>query len=208
MAPRLIDSTGFARKLDNPEKNKEHTSIFLNCGTKHFDLEGFTPPFGYQIRRSMDGREFRLVAGTNITAYYVKLKESSHILPGVKHVTQVAVWRSDLPEHEAAVTGLPKLMFAYLVKHYTVVISDEEQTPDGARFWRARIRQAIASPAQFVYAWDGTKEDAEPTAIQDQETFSEEWESVMWGADRNIHQHRLFIISGKPLGHPDYWISR
>ncbi|EGC0267528.1 hypothetical protein H8U31_001278 [Salmonella enterica] len=198
MAPRLIDSTGFARKLDIPSKNHEHTAIFMNCGTKHFTLEGYTPPFGYQIRCSSNGREYRLIAG-NMTAYYVKLKESAHILPGMKHVTQVAVWRSDLPEHEAAVTGLPKLMFAHLLKHYTVVISDEEQTPDGARFWRARIRQAISAPTQFVYAWDGTQEDAAPVYISNQEQFSEQWEDLMWGRDRDIHQHRLFIISGKEL---------
>ncbi|EDL8063751.1 hypothetical protein CTA21_16495 [Salmonella enterica] len=200
MAPRLIDSTGFARKLDHPTQNMSHTAHFMNCGTRHFDLEFYTPPWGYQIRSSMDGREFRLVVG-GYTAYYVKLKESTHLLPGVKHVTQVAVWRSDLPAHEAAVYGLPKLMFAHLLKHYTVVVSDEEQTPDGARFWRARIRQAIEAQTQFVYAWDGTKEDAAPVRILDQEQFSEQWEDLMWGRDRDVHQHRLFIIAGRDLSH-------
>lgn len=205
---RLIDGTGITKKLDIPSKNKEQTALFMNAGTRDFNLESYTLPYAYQIRKSIEGDEYRLIAGSNMTAYFLKLKESAHTLPGTKNITQVIFWRSDLPEHEAALTGLSKLIFSFLLKHFTVVISDEELRPDRAAFWRARIRQAIANPNQFAYVLDTAKVDAEPVALMDQESLSLEWEKIIWGWDREVRADKFFIISGKPLAHTDYWISR
>lgn len=198
MAPQLIGGTSFAVKLDHPEHNREHTALFLTHGTKPFGLSGYVVPHGYQLRQSMDERQIRLVADDE-TVYYVKLKEGQHIVPGMTHITQVAVWRNGDDHHEIVVTNFARRVFAWLLENYSIVISDSEQTGDGASFWMRRIRQAISHPERHVYAWDGTSEDAEPVEITTITDFLEHWKPQFWGFDPDVHQHRLFIITKQLL---------
>jgi hypothetical protein len=194
MAPRLISDAEFNRKLNAPDRNREHTQAFLDKGVKPFMLPGYVPPAGYRLVISLDGKQCRLICG-DITAYAVKIITGKFIVPGKAHCTQVMVWRTFLPEHQHALQGLAKLIFSWLLETHEIVVSDNEQTGDGRRFWEYRIAEAIADPRYEVMIWDGTKEDDELTFIESTEEFVSKWSPYAWGTDPEIHQHRLLVIS-------------
>ncbi len=194
MAPRLIEDTGFNRKLNAPYSNREHTLAFLDRGTKPFTLPGYAPPVGYRLLMALNGKECRLLKD-DITAYAVKIITGKFVVPGKQHCTQVMVWRTFLPEHQHALNDLAKLFFRWLLDTYDIVVSDSEQTGDGRRFWEYRIAEAIADPDYEVMIWDGTKEGNELMHIDDVGQFVSEWSPYAWGTDRDVHQHRLLVIS-------------
>jgi hypothetical protein len=99
---------------------------------------------------------------------------------------------------------LAKLIFAWLLETYEIVVSDNEQTSDGRRFWEYRISEAIADPDYEVLIWDGTKEDDELTLIQNTDEFVSKWSPYAWGTDPDVHPHRLLVISKiKPTNPPE-----
>lgn len=194
MAPRLISDADFNRKLNAPDCNREHTLAFLAKGGESFSLPGYVPPAGYRLVMSLDGKQCRLLKD-DITTYAVKIVTGKFVVPGKQHCTQVMVWCTFMPEYQAALNGLAKLIFAWLLETYEIVVSDNEQTGDGRRFWEYRITEAIADPRFEVMIWDGTKEDNELTLIQNAEEFVSKWSPYAWGTDPEIHQHRLLVIS-------------
>lgn len=203
MAPKLISDADFNRKLNAPDRNREHTLAFLAKGAKPFSLPGYVPPQGYRLMMSMDDKQCRLLKG-DITAYAVKIITGKYIVPGKTHCTQVMVWRTFMAEHQHALQGLARLIFAWLLETYEIVVSDNEQTGDGRRFWEYRISEAIASPDYEVMIWDGTKEDDELTLIQSEAEFVSKWSPYAWGTDPDVHLHRLLVISKiKPANPPE-----
>ncbi len=194
MAPRLISDADFNRKLNAPDRNREHTQVFLAKGVEPFSLPGYVPPVGYRLVMSLDGKQCRLLKD-DITAYAVKIVTGKFVVPGKQHCTQVMVWRTFIAEHQAALNGLAKLIFAWLLETYEIVVSDNEQTADGRRFWEYRISEAIADPEYEVMIWDGTKEDDELQRITSEAEFVSKWSPYAWGTDPEIHQHRLLVIS-------------
>jgi hypothetical protein len=194
MAPRLIEDTGFNRKLNAPDRNREHTLAFLDRGVESFTLPGYVPPEGYRLVMSVDGRQCRLLKG-DITAYAVKIVIGQYVVPGKAHCTQVMVWRTFLAEYQHALRDLAKLFFHWLLETYRIVVSDSEQTSDGRRFWEYRIADAIADPDYEVMIWDGTKKNEEITPIENIDQFVSQWSPYAWGTDRDVHQHRLLVIS-------------
>ncbi|EAB4417357.1 hypothetical protein D7B12_18165 [Salmonella enterica] len=191
----FIDVTGFDLQLDHPTRNKSHTATFLERGSNYFVLDDYTPPWAYQFRRAKCKMEFRLISN-DTTVYYFKLKNVEHILPAGEIATVATIWRSDLPKHERALTGLSAALFAELVKRFTFVIGENELRPNTARFWRTRIREAIESPYQYVYIWD-THIPMIP--VTGQEQFSNQWEEFIWGQEHEVARHRMFVISGRDL---------
>ncbi|EGG9814447.1 hypothetical protein ID007_004308 [Salmonella enterica] len=198
MSPLLIPDASFRAKLENPLLNRQQTADFIARGTRPFELPGFRVQAGYQLRASLDGLQIRMIFDGE-TVYYVKLKEASNIIPGVSHITQVGVWRTRTANMQKAVEGLAPALFAWLVERYNVVISDDEQTRAGQRFWQYRLSEALDNPRQHVYGWDGTKEDAEPEEITNTIDLVDHWEPLIWGTERDVHNNRLFIITGSPL---------
>ncbi|WP_151994186.1 hypothetical protein [Buttiauxella massiliensis] len=201
MAPRLISDADFNRKLNAPDRNREHTLAFLAKGVEPFSLPGYVPPAGYRLVVSLDGKQCRLLKD-DITAYAVKIVTGKFVVPGKQHCTQVMVWRTFMPEYQDALQGLAKRIFAWLLEMYEIVVSDNEQTADGRRFWEYRITEAIADPRFEVMIWDGTKEDNELTLIQNAEEFVSKWSPYAWGTDPEIHQHRLLVISKIKAANP------
>lgn len=194
MAPRLISDADFNRKLNAPDRNREHTLAFLAKGVEPFSLPGYVPPAGYRLVMSLDGKQCRLLKD-DITAYAVKIVTGKFVVPGKQHCTQVMVWRTFMPEYQDALQGLAKRIFAWLLETYEIVVSDNEQTADGRRFWEYRISEAIADPEYEVMIWDGTKEDDELQRITSEAEFVSKWSPYAWGTDPEIHQHRLLVIS-------------
>ena len=203
--PELIDDADFTTKLNEMGRNRDHTARFLEKGVQTFTLAGFDVPFGYRLVKSKTEDQYRLITESDspVTAYAVKLAFYDHIVPGSETCTQVMVWRSNRPEHQRAVSGLAALFFQYLVSHYSVVVSDSQQTHSGRRFWELRIMEALSREDMHVYVSDGTQGDRDGviplSEIHSDREFYEVWNEFSWGRERDIHSLRLLVISRHKL---------
>lgn len=199
--PLLIPAAGFDIKLNMSEKNIEHTEAFMDAGVRDFSLPGFVTPHGYRLLQSVKGEQYRLVTDGDVaeTVYAVKLAFLDHIVPTRKTCTQILVWKTVQPQHDAAVSGLPQEFFRYFLSNYSIVVSDSEQTSDGRRFWERMIAWAIQTHGYHVYVSDGTEMDRPLTFMTSWDDFYGTWADFCWGADRDCHSHRLFVISTETL---------
>ncbi|WP_272661391.1 hypothetical protein [Providencia sp. PROV089] len=200
--PYVIPDTDadFNTKLKAPEKNIDFTKIFLESGVVDFSLPGFVTPHGYKFVKSINKDQYRLIAVGDKpeTVYLVELRFRNDIVYGKKTCTQIKVWRTISARHNTAVKDLPRTFFTDLLTKHSIVVSDEEQTGDGKRFWETMIDWALDSN-YHVYVSDGTQEDRPLTAIKDMNEFYSKWDAFCWGNDRDVHAHRLAVISEKAL---------
>ncbi|MDM3588942.1 hypothetical protein [Proteus mirabilis] len=54
--------------------------------------------------------------------------------------------------------AIPRAFFNYLLENYNIVVSDEEQTGAGKRFWETMIDWAFKANL-YIYISDGTEEE-------------------------------------------------
>lgn len=198
--PRLIPEADFNLKLKMPSKNIDHTRRFLEEGVEDVALDGYIIQHGYRLVKSLKKNQYRLVAvGEQYeTVYLVELIFRNDIVFNQSTCTQIKVWRTVALEHNAAVKDLPKLFFANLLQKYNIVVSDEEQTSDGKRFWETMIDWSFKT-GYLVYTSDGSAISRPLTAIQDMNDFYARWDDFYWGVSPDIHQHRLVVISREAL---------
>lgn len=194
--PKLIPDTDFNIKLKVVSKNIEHTALFIESGTIQYDLSGFIAPEGYRLLKSNRKHHYRLVTeGDNPeTVYLVELIFRQDIIFLQECCTQVKVWRSFADKHRDAVANLPRAFFKQLVDKYNIVVTDEEQTADGRRFWETMISWAF-DVGFLVYAPDGSQELRPLFLIYDMEDFLVNWSLKYWGNSPDEHQHLLIVIS-------------
>lgn len=168
------------------------------------DLAFITLPPGYAIRR-FDNRlqdipfeHFELVVLNSVTqevVYYNRVIVQKDSFLNHLPVTQILVWRTPDPRHDAALRGLAGRVFSgYLLGKYNVVITDRHQTQQGQNFWLTRLYDALASN-QYVYAYDMISCELRPITAPEEINESVFW---LWG-DEEHHQNRLAIISVLPL---------
>ncbi len=199
--PYNIPDAGFNTKLNVTENNIEHTSAFLEKGVRDFVLPGFVVPFGYRLLKSLHADHYRLVTDETapVTVYAVKLQFIDNIVPGRRSCTQIMVWRTVLPQHKAAVSGLPQTFFQFFLENHSIVISDSEQTRDARRFCEVIIAGAIMTPGYNVYVSDGTQHDRPLSFMTSWDDFYSTWADFCWGDDKDCHTHRLLVISKDKL---------
>lgn len=197
--PYTIDDATFRHKLGLHETNVSHTARYLERGVDNFVLPGWVTPSGYRLVKSKQGEQYRLISNeTQETVYAVKLIFRTDIIAKQKTCTQVMVWRSPDARHETAVYNLPKFFFAYFLKSYVIIVTDEQQTPEGQSFWERRISQALID-GSYVYVSDGGEMDRPLYPVEDWDTFYKKWITFCWGKDPEVHTHRLVVISIEPL---------
>ncbi|MEZ8348519.1 hypothetical protein AB4456_10545 [Vibrio splendidus] len=201
-------------KLTTPSRNKEETRAFLEGKPSDYSVPGFIVPHGYRLLSGTDKvteegivKNICLVtdsANDSETVYKVKLivrSEPNSYLP-CKNCTQLIVWRAVGGRHSAVTSGFPAKIFNHLLDNYDIMITDEQQTSDGKRFWMDRIGEAIELPAQHVYYVDLNNLDDEMSpiveGISDFEDFITEFEPKGWGNDEE-HRNRAFMISKSDL---------
>ena len=187
--------------LKIPSKNIAHTQFFLEEeGVENFFLPGYITPHGYRLVKALKRDQYRLIATgyTPETVYLVALRFRDDIVYGRTTCTQIKVWRTVSSLHDSAVRDLPRTFFANLLKNYSIVVTDEEQTSDGKRFWGTMIVWAFQS-GFHVYISDGTQIDRPLTEIRNMDEFYQQWGSFCWGSDRDVHTHRLVVISNDML---------
>ncbi|PHM49659.1 hypothetical protein [Xenorhabdus miraniensis] len=203
--PYLIPDTGFNYKLRHPKKNEEHTKAFLQKGVKDFELPNFDVPYGYRLVKSLKEHEYRMVtiSDNSETVYFVKLNFRKDIVLERETCTQIALWRTPRMKHQNAIGNLPRDFFKYLLSKYSIVVTDEAQTQDGKRFWEKMIDWAMVKGYR-IYASDGTSDDGEMncpplTLISSMTEFYDRWDEFCWRNDKDVHTHRLIVISQNSL---------
>lgn len=199
--PYLIREADFDRKLNMTENNITHTDAFISKGAVDFALPGFVLPHGYRLLKSRTEDHYRLVTDGSSpeTVYAVKLLFRKDIVAARKSCTQIMVWRTPNVRHDHAVRGLPQMFFSHFLESYSIVVSDEQQTIDGRRFWERMISWAINSPGYHVYVSDGTHMDRPMTFMTSWDDFYGTWADFCWGDDPETHTHRLLVISKDKL---------
>lgn len=202
--PRKISGTEFNQKLRITRRNVEDTMHFLAAGVSEFALPGFALPEGYRLVKSRKKEQYRLIAEGEKpeTVYLVELRFRRDIVIGETTCTQVKVWRTFAPYHKATIKDLPERFFIYLLNTYNIMVTDEEQTEDGKRFWENMINWAFFNH-YFVYASDGEEEDRPLAPIANMEDFYLNWMDLYWGKNKDIHTHKLVVISQAPLNQPE-----
>ncbi|MDE9494542.1 hypothetical protein KKJ09_13340 [Xenorhabdus bovienii] len=198
--PLVIDDADFNRKLRMPSKNTEHTEAFLANAVKPYVLPEYVIPNGYRLVKSLKKDQFRMVTNdeTPETVYLVELNFRNDIIIGKSTCTQIKVWRTVSAQHQHAVSGFPRVFFKHLLDEYSIVVTDEQQTSDGKRFWETMISWAL-EVGFSVYASDGTEMDRPLTAIGNLDEFYGTWDEFCWGYDKDVHTHRLVVISKSQL---------
>ncbi len=198
--PRKISGTEFNQKLRINRRNVEDTLHFLAEGVSEFVLPGFVLPKGYRLVKSRTKDQYRLIAEGEKpeTVYLVELRFRRDIVIGKTTCTQVKVWRSSAYNHVEIIKDLPRQFFINLLNSYSIMVTDEEQTDAGQRFWETMISWAF-SQNYFVYASNGEEEERSLARIANMEDFYLNWIDVYWGKDKDIHPHKLVVISQSPL---------
>ena len=158
-------------------------------------------PAGYRFIR-VDNRisselfELALVSDTDkYVAYYNKIDLRDDLYLGRHRVTQVLIWRTSIPKYDNAIRGLPAaVFFEYLLRNYTVIVSDNEQTGNGMRFWQSRIYEALDLNS-YIYRYHLLDCHLEPIKNSDD---LERMQNVIWGSDVD-HVNQLVVLSSIPL---------
>ena len=158
-------------------------------------------PGGYRFIR-VDNRisselfELALVSDTDkYVAYYNKVDLRDDLYLGHHRVTQVLIWRTSIPKYDNAIRGLPAaVFFEYLLRNYTVIVSDNEQTGNGMRFWQSRIYEALDLNS-YIYRYHLLDCHLEPIKNSDD---LERMQNVIWGSDAD-HVNQLVVLSSIPL---------
>ncbi|WP_340609378.1 hypothetical protein [Xenorhabdus bharatensis] len=202
--PYLIADVDFNRKLRISEKNVEHTVSFLENGAKDFILPDFVTPHGYRFVKSLKQAQYRMITSGDKpeTVYAVKLIFRNDIIVDKETCTQIMVWRTFSPEHQDAVSDFPRRFFRFLLDNYRIIVTDEEQTGDGKRFWQIMIAWSI-SVGYHVYISDGGEIDRPLTAVTSMDELLDKWDAFCWGIDTDLHRHRLIVISKEVLSSPN-----
>lgn len=200
-------------KLTKPSSNRVETESFLANKPATYPLPDFAVPVGYRLLASnpvdteeglvqticlvFDGGE------QSETVYKVKMivrNEPNAYLP-IKNCTQLIVWRQ-AGVHGHVLGGFPRLIFNDLLRSHNIMITDEQQTEDGKRFWLDRMGESFAIPNRNVYYIDLESLDSDlapvVTRIHDFEELMETYVPIGWGRDEQ-HKNRVFVISTQNL---------
>ncbi|MDC9615365.1 hypothetical protein ABLB69_15515 [Xenorhabdus khoisanae] len=199
--PYLIPDADFDLKLSLLDKNVEHTKSFIEKGVIDFHLPEATIPNGYRFVKALNKDEYRMVtteSGQPETVYAVKLLFRNDLVLNKETCTQIMVWRTLSFKHQIAASSLPRVFFKHLLNSYSIVVTDEEQTGDGKRFWKIMINWALETN-YHVYVSDGTEIDRPLTQISSMDELIGKWEAFCWGHDAEVHRHRLIVISKNDL---------
>lgn len=160
-------------------------------------------PPGYEIVRrdgalhlSFDHFELAVInTVTRQVVYYNRVIFQGDAFLNHMPVTQILVWRTPDPRHNAALQGLAGKVFTqYLLEHYNVVVTDRHQTQQGQNFWLARLYDALGA-GKFVYGYDMISCEMRRIETPDDIGRVTNW---LWGDD-DRYQDRLAIISLLPL---------
>jgi hypothetical protein len=133
--PQLVAPTDF--NLADPIENRELAKKLLKKKT-----ELIQDSVDYEIIRSGDNRNGNIALvnkHSNMLDYLVHYaaKYYSHI---GETVTQLKLWRRRGSPYVQGITR--QIFYSYLLQNYPMIMSDNQQTDDGRKFWLDRMAEA------------------------------------------------------------------
>ncbi|NOS87376.1 MAG: hypothetical protein HOP34_02335 [Methylococcaceae bacterium] len=196
MSPQTIKRAKFTEVFNKPSSNKNEAKKFLAKYSIEYSVDDVILPEYFELKSNKAKTKIRLLDRTDKDnpriVYAVDIKINQQVI--AHHTcTQVLVWAS--PSNEDLLIGFPRKIFNHLLKRYAIMITDQEQTPDGKRFWERRIVQAF-NDGLLVYFYDTMNHLL--MTIKNSDDFFENYEPESWGNDK-VHKNILFIISATPI---------
>lgn len=198
MSPQTIRRAKFAEILNKPSLNKQQAKKFIAKYSIDYFIENVVLPESFVLKSNKNKTQIRLLDRSNNNepriAYAVNIKVTTKKI-SCRSCTQVLVWAS--PDNEDMLIGFPRKIFNHLLDTYAIMITDQEQTPDGKRFWERRIAQAFKD-GMFVYFWDESNSISPLEQIKNNDDFLENYEPKAWGDDM-LHKSKLLIIGASQI---------
>lgn len=71
---------------------------------------------------------------------------------------QIKGWRAVSSLHSSVVSDVPRIFFANLLKEYSIIVTNDEQTSDGKHLWKTMIVW-VFQLGFHVYISNGTQID-------------------------------------------------
>lgn len=206
MRQKLLDPADVQKTfamLTVDEKNRELLGS-LHPRNMLPEIDFLLLPPGYELIRvddrleSIPYRHFELALINTFThevVYYNRVIITGDVFLNCMPVTQILIWRSPKPIHRLVLRDLPgKIFSGYLLKKFSVVVTDRHQTHDGMNFWMTRLYEALNANCH-LYAYDMITCELRPVRDEADLGAQVDW---LWGHEDN-HQNRLAIISAMPL---------
>jgi hypothetical protein len=189
--PELIEDTSF--DLDDETVRKNLLSRLLDKSS--MELVGTYKGLNFYVtgRNSNGGYWFLLDKTGSDLAYvcrFVTLGASSMQFKS-KVITQVAVWRNFDVYVSRAFPAY--IFFRMLLPKYGVVMTDNQQTKDGRRFWQARMGDALHK-GLFVYTFDQNTRDLHRLHNTDD---IDDAAPYLWKKDPKFRTRRVLISQTK-----------
>ena len=171
--------TSYLRGYD---ANISSTAAFLASGTEQIRVPGFVTPEGYELHRSNDGSEIRLIH-SGYTAHCVEIRPSASSLAGIANPVEIEPWRTFYCEYQSALKGYNTRLIEWLATQFSIVIRE----PIRERFWEYRLSEAAVFPSLKALFWNG----GQAVEFTDFHALSD----AMY-AKRAEGEERVFIIYG------------
>jgi len=172
MSPKNIES------LDADHFRKESQSYYDNNKSK------FKPTnTKYLLKSGDDHNGYYMLVVDGVVEYFANYKSKSYqsLLKG-RMIRQVLVQRNHFSIDSANIPK--KVFFDYLLPTFGTIVTDEEQTADGKKFWLHATSEALDNPDKYtVYVLNKTK--GQTIEIVDHEHFKSLTDSI-WGDTENF----------------------
>ncbi|CAH0542991.1 hypothetical protein [Vibrio marisflavi] len=196
--------------LSRPASNREETRAFLEAHHSGFHLPDYVVPSGYILvanspKTTADGvvQSICLISTSGPqpeTVYKVKkiVRDCPNAYLPIENCTQLIVWRQFDGVHSDVLSRFARQVFNFLLQSHNIMITDEEQTDDGRRFWLNRISESFSMSDRNVYYIDLNNVDDQLVPIveriRDNEEMMDEYYEKGWGNNED-HKNRAFLIS-------------
>ncbi|MFT4925917.1 MAG: hypothetical protein ACI8WB_002012 [Phenylobacterium sp.] len=211
----LLINGDFDMKLQIAKSNRQDAEHFLSGNVQNYCLPNYLVQHGYRLLVSAEKKNFEGLEQTicliasgadssgavyNEVAYKIKVlvRDVPNSYLRNKNATQLLVWRSASPKHDRILVGFATMMFKYLLDNHNIMITDEQQTEDGRRFWVRRILEAFEQQDVSVSYIDlnDMGDDLSPRIymINDDDEFFTDYYGKGWGNDE-AHKNRVFVVS-------------
>lgn len=185
---RTEDNARLYQRLSNETRLSDISAEAKNPVPPGYRLLRIDPAPGTAIH------EFEIALLNDVeqtVVYYNRVSVTGISDLNCRPATQMLVWRSQNALHQMVLRDLAKnIFFNYILEHYDVILSDNNQTAEGKFFWQRQMSQALAYNIHVYYYQMMT---AELQPIADQAAL-DNLEDKLW-AEEDDKQYHLALIS-------------
>jgi hypothetical protein len=177
--------------LNTPDGNKEYFRKFIRMVDPIEELsDGIIL---YSFENSKGGLYFAANPKSETIYYFMQYNRSFHKLIG-NFVYQKFLW---LNKSKRNIVGyLPTYYFYDLIDDYSTIATDAEQTKDGEKFWKKRIKEAFSKNLNVYYFDDYSNHIEQLDNPNDIDIFNNKYQIY---SNHESSLHKAFVISTKEL---------